>query len=217
MKPPLLISCDFDGTITRQDTLVEILNTYGSDHWHDIQKKVVAGTLSIREGLQAEMGSVQADETALKELLQRRVELDPSFSPFLKTVRAQGIPLVLLSGGFDLCLETVLAKEGLSYIPYLANHLHRKDGSWKVEFPYPSVTCQDCGHCKGDPVSAWKSQGYTTVFVGNGVTDRCAVLAADLTFTKDELQTWCRSQGIPSVPYRTFTDVQHALEDRGWL
>lgn len=217
MKKPLLISCDFDGTITRQDTLVEILNTYGSDHWQEIQKKVVAGELSIREGLQAEMGSVQADEPTLKELLERRVEMDPTFSAFLKTVRAQGIPLVLLSGGFDLCMETVLAKEGLVYLPYLANRLYRKDGRWSVEFPYPCASCQDCGHCKGDPISAWKTQGYTTVFVGNGVTDRCAVLAADLTFAKEELHAWCQSQGIPSVAYRTFIDVQRELEDRGWL
>ena len=217
MKQPLLISCDFDGTITRQDTLVEILNTYGSDRWHDIQKKVVAGELSIREGLQAEMGGVQADEPALKELLERRVELDPTFSPFLKTVRAQGIPLVLLSGGFDLCMETVLAKAHLPYLPYLANRLYRKDGFWAVEFPYPSANCRDCGHCKGDPVSSWKAQGYTTVFVGNGVTDRCAVLAADLTFAKDELSTWCRSQGIACVEYKTFNDVQQELEKRGWL
>ncbi len=217
MKPPLLISCDFDGTVTRQDTLVEILNTYGSGHWHDIQKKVAVGEMSIREGLQAEMSTVQADETALKELLTRRVEMDPSFSPFLKTVRAQGIPLVLLSGGFDLCVETVLAEKGLGPLPYLANRLYRKNGSWGVEFPYPSVTCQDCGHCKGDPILSWKAQGYTTVFVGNGVTDRCAVRAADLTFAKDDLATWCRSQGIPAVSYQTFTDVQHDLEGRGWL
>lgn len=217
LKPQLLVACDFDGTLTRQDTLVEILNRYGDTQWHEVQRKVVSGEITIREGLQTEMGSVRASPEELKSLLADRVEVDPSFPSFLRKMRTQGIPLVCLSGGFDLCIETVLGKAGLWPLPTLANRLVRDNGSWTVEYPYPSTQCGSCGHCKGDPIRAWNDQGYLTIFVGNGVTDRCAALSAKLTFAKDELHSWCQANGIPSVLYQTFDDIEEELNRRGWL
>jgi len=217
MKQPLLIACDFDGTVTKHDTLVEILDRYGSPQWRRVQEKVVSGEMSIREGLRQEMGSVRAGPEEIRELLQTRVELDPGFPPFYTETRALGIPVVILSGGFDLCVETVMEKQGIWPIPYLANRLSRIDGSWRVEYPYPSETCADCGHCKGDPIREWNAKGYATVFVGNGVTDRCAVLNATLTFAKDELESWCRSQKIAAVSFRTFHDVRQELKSRNLI
>ncbi|MCM8812149.1 MAG: HAD-IB family phosphatase [Candidatus Omnitrophica bacterium] len=217
MKQPLLIACDFDGTVTKQDTLVEILDRYGSASWRSVQDQVVAGTLSIREGLRQEMSSVRADLHQLKNLLSERVALDAGFPPFFSRMRNSGIPVVLLSGGFDLCVETVMQRHGLWPVPYLANRLVRDNGSWRVEYPHPSAACDNCGHCKADAVKAWKEQGYFTVFVGNGVTDRCAAEVAGLTFAKDELAAWCATQKIPAVAYATFHDIEADLNRRGWL
>ena len=217
MKPQLIIACDFDGTVTRQDTLVEILNSFGSPAWHEVQKKVVRGELTIREGLEAEMGSVRASEEELRQVLENRIELDPGFIRFHRTLQMKGVPLVLLSGGFDLCVETVLRRAGLWPLPFLANRLTRNNGSWHIEFPYPSTRCAACGHCKGDSISNWNTQGYTTIFVGNGVTDRCGALVATLTFAKDELGHWCKTQGIACVHYQNFEDIQKELERREWL
>lgn len=217
MSLPLLIACDFDGTVTRQDTLVEILNRFGHSRWPEIQERVVAGELSIREGLRSEMGSVRATEAELSELLSSRIEVDPTFPSFLQGMRRKGIPVVVLTGGFDFCVETVLRAAGLWPVPMLANRLHPRDGGWQVDFPYPSARCAACGHCKGDPIREWVSRGYTTVFVGNGVTDRCAAQAAALTFAKDELSPWCKDQGIPAVDFHSFKDVQKELEKREWL
>ena len=216
-RPHLLISADFDGTVTRQDTLVQILDKYGDPDWRKIQDQVVSGEITIRDGLQREMGSVRASAAEIRDLLQSKVEVDPAFPGFLERMRQRGIPVVILSGGFDFCVETVMVKSGAWPIPFLANRLQHDRGSWKVEFPYPSALCDACGHCKGDPIRAWKEQGYLTVFAGNGVTDRCGALAADLTFAKDELDRWCAAQGISAVGYATFDDVEQELSRRGWL
>ena len=217
MKPRLLVACDFDGTVTRQDTLVQILDRYGSADWRQIQAEVVSGQITIREGLSREMGSVRAGSDELQQLLTDEVELDPSFPDFFVRMRQAGIPVVLLSGGFDLCVEIVMKSSGLWPVPYLANRLQRSNGSWAVEFPFPSVRCQACGHCKGDAIRSWSRQGYTTVFVGNGVTDRCATEVATLSFAKDELAEWCRREGIPAVPYESFGQVEAELKRREWV
>jgi HAD superfamily phosphoserine phosphatase-like hydrolase len=217
MKPQLLVACDFDGTITLQDTLVEILNRYGSPTWTCVQEKVASGELSIREGLQSEMGSVRATRAELEGLLAERIQLDPTFPGFLRRMRERGVPLVLITGGFDLCVEAVMAQSGLWPVPFLANRLREADGSWRVDFPYPSATCTACGHCKGDPIRSWRAQGYTTVFAGNGVTDRCAALNANLTFAKDDLESWCRREAVKASRFENFDDIQEELEKREWL
>ena len=221
MRPQLLIASDFDGTITRQDTLVELLNAFGSSQWNQVQEKVVSGNLSIREGLEAEMASVRASPQELKRLLISRIEVEPTFPPFVRQMQRRGIPLVCLSGGFDLCVQTVLENAGLWPLPFLANRLVPLNGTgtvkWHVEFPYPSVSCSACGFCKGDSIETWNKQGYTTVFVGNGVTDRCAAMTASLTFAKDELARWSHSQKIEAIPYRDFRDIEKELTKRGWL
>ena len=229
MKPQLLIACDFDGTVTRQDTLVEILNRYGAPGWAQVQERVLSGELAIREALEWEMRSVRASRQELEELLATRVEVEPTFREFLMGMRGRGVPVILLTGGFDLCVETVLVKAGLWPVPYLANRLVRVNGSpgqpsssdagagWHVEFPYLSSACRACGHCKGDSLRHWAGQGFTTVFVGNGVTDRCGAQAAALTFAKDELWTWCQTEGLPAVSYQSFEDVEAELKRRGWL
>ena len=231
MKPQLLIACDFDGTVTRQDTLVEILNRFGSPGWTRVQDRVVSGEISIREGLKSEMGSVRASRQELQELLAERIHLDPTFPGFLRQMRLRGIPVVLITGGFDLCVETVMAQSGLWPVPFLANRLISKsvpgtekvlgtkypEEDWQVDFPYPSQTCTACGHCKGDPIRNWRAQGYTTVFVGNGVTDRCGAAAASLTFAKEELGHWCRREGVQAVEFQNFDDIQEELRKRQWL
>jgi len=110
-----------------------------------------------------------------------------------------------------------MAQSGLWPVPFLANRLRQTGGSWQVDFPYPSPTCAACGHCKGDPIRSWRAQGYTTVFAGNGVTDRCAAAAASLSFAKEELSHWCRREGVPAVAFRNFDDIQEELRRREWL
>ena len=214
---PVLIACDFDGTVTRQDTLVELLNRFGSANWTEIQERVVSGELSIREGLTEEMRSVRAGAEEVDQLLSSRVEMDPSFPPFLQKTRRKGIPLVILSGGFDLCVRTVFQQAGLWPVPLLANQIRPDEGFWQVDFPHPSARCTACGLCKGDSIRKWNSQGYTTVFVGNGVTDRCAAQVAQMTFAKSELGSWCDDRRIPAVRYETFDDIQQELARREWL
>jgi 2-hydroxy-3-keto-5-methylthiopentenyl-1-phosphate phosphatase len=241
MKPQLLVACDFDGTVTRQDTLVEILDTYGSPNWRQIQDRVVSGEMSIREGLQHEMASVKATANQLKTLLRERVSIESTFVPFLHKMRVRGIPVVLLTGGFDLCVETVLEKNRLGPLPALSNRLiptfssvsnetgggsrpkngdqpeEKEQAGWQVQFPFPSDRCQACGYCKADPIRDWNRKGYKTIFIGNGVTDRCPAAEATLTFAKEELLDWSESEGIAAVPFETFNDVEDNLRKRKWL
>jgi 2-hydroxy-3-keto-5-methylthiopentenyl-1-phosphate phosphatase len=52
-------------------------------------------------------------------------------------------------------------------------------------------------------------------FVGDGTSDRYGALYSDLVFAKPRLATICLGDGVPFLPWQTFSDVRAALESVG--
>ena len=50
------------------------------------------------------------------------------------------------------------------------------------------------------------------VFIGNGLSDRCAVGEADWIFAKEYFAAYCAERGAAYTEFHTFTDLS-----RGWL
>ena len=58
---------------------------------------------------------------------------------------------------------------------------------------------------------ARRARGFArTVFVGDGLSDRCGARAADAVYAKDDLARWCAREGIAARAYATFADVARA-------
>ncbi|MGH7724962.1 MAG: hypothetical protein ACREOU_05990, partial [Candidatus Eiseniibacteriota bacterium] len=49
-----------------------------------------------------------------------------------------------------------------------------------------------------------------TVFIGDGLSDRCGARAADVVYAKGDLLAFCRDAGIPARPFANFEDVARA-------
>jgi 2-hydroxy-3-keto-5-methylthiopentenyl-1-phosphate phosphatase len=49
------------------------------------------------------------------------------------------------------------------------------------------------------------------VFVGDGASDRKAVLLADVVFAKGHLADWCEAADVAYRPFATLADVQRGL------
>ena len=45
------------------------------------------------------------------------------------------------------------------------------------------------------------------MFVGDGLSDRCAAPRADVVYAKDDLMEFCVARGIAARPFMTFEDV----------
>jgi 2-hydroxy-3-keto-5-methylthiopentenyl-1-phosphate phosphatase len=58
----------------------------------------------------------------------------------------------------------------------------------------------------------FKQMGRKTIVIGDGMTDRCAITAADIIFAKEELQDICRQDGFPFFSFRDFSDIQFTLK-----
>jgi 2-hydroxy-3-keto-5-methylthiopentenyl-1-phosphate phosphatase len=76
------------------------------------------------------------------------------------------------------------------------------------------MDCTRCGNCKRFHLEKLKREGFTTVYIGNGYSDRCPSEHADVVLAKGELLDHCRAQEIAHIPFENFRDVERELTDR---
>ena len=51
------------------------------------------------------------------------------------------------------------------------------------------------------------------MYVGDGISDRCASLLADVVFARAGLAEWLDAQGVGYIPYGDFHDVLRWLKN----
>ncbi len=147
------------------------------------------------------------DEQELRRIV-REVPLDPGFPALIDALRAAGAEVVVLSDGYGFYAEEICEDQGLALI---SNHIDWQD--WSVMFPAISASCDcpGCGTCKAAAIQAAKTQGRTTVLVGDGASDRRGAAVADRVFAKADLAAWCRTTRLEYHPFASLTDVMSAL------
>ncbi len=134
---PVHIFSDFDGTITKKDTLV-FLSTHlggGPEMVQAIGRLIREGKITLRDAIAAEMRSIRAPFDEAVRLLREEVEIDPEFPAFAKWCRDRVIPLTILSAGFEEIIDLFIKPADFPGIEIRANKLKpdEKKG-WQCEF-----------------------------------------------------------------------------------
>ena len=119
--------------------------------------------------------------------------------------------MTVVSDGLDFYIVPFLEQHGTS-ADFRSNRLEVSDHGWKLSFPYHNDDCGGCGNCKSSHVDAARQQGKFVIYVGDGLSDRCAASRADLVFAKGDLRKYCEEQGIP---YREFDHLGDVAEYLG--
>jgi HAD superfamily phosphoserine phosphatase-like hydrolase len=234
-----IILCDFDGTITTQDTLVMILDRFAGCAWKTVAKDILNNEFGTAIGLKKEIALCNPKKTtreAIVKLLKEDIEIDLHFKPFLGFCAAYNYEFMIVSGGFSLCIDTILEKYGLGKLPYYANKLlfprlnPTRRNSWRgpassclseglagekdklaIEYPYASQKCNKCGNCKTMHLERYRRAGYRITYIGDSITDTCPAKHADLVFSKGHLTGYCLDKNIAHINYQTFADIQEYL------
>ena len=113
----------------------------------------------------------------------------------------------VLSSGFIETIAPVLERIGLGDLEILANSVDARPDGWRVLWRDEAV-CAVCGEpCKRASLPA----GHEVIYVGDGISDRCAALASDRVFATRGLARYLDGIGEPYDPFDTFHDVVDAL------
>lgn len=204
--------CDFDGTITLHDTTDAVLEAFASPAYLEWERKWEEGSLTALECMQRQTELIVATPEELNAFLQH-LSIDPGIYLLGRGCRESGGSLTIVSDGIDFLMEGVLRGKGLDHLPRYANRLHwNHDMGFYLTFPHRDWNCRDgCGVCKCRLLEKCAVAGGPKVYIGDGLSDRCAVQAADRVFAKKKLQEYCLEKGIPHQPFATLTEVAESL------
>ncbi len=201
---------DFDGTISLVDTCYAMVARFAGPGWEDWENRWLKGEITTKECARGIFHLFHTTEKALTDFILS-LDIDSSFPAFVHWCRGRGESLYILSDGYDLNIRLLLAKYGLDDLPYFANRLRYTDNRFSIETPYHNPQCGRCGTCKRTIIRRLTREGWRTVYVGDGHSDKCAAREADVVFAKNSLLVYCGEQNIPCVPFQDFTHIMRYL------
>jgi 2-hydroxy-3-keto-5-methylthiopentenyl-1-phosphate phosphatase len=209
----LNVFTDFDGTITKEDTLVMVLDRFAAGQWRAIEDLVTQNKMTEREALQAEFDLVTASYSEVLHFLQKHVQIDATFKKFAGWCRKNKLPLTVLSGGFKPFIEITFEKFDIADgIQIYANMVEVVNAKWKI-IPSRLPKINDlCNHCKTYHLVQAKNDHNTIVYIGNGNTDRCPAKQADVIFAKENLAQFLTENKHTYHNFKNFSHIQEQLQ-----
>jgi 2,3-diketo-5-methylthio-1-phosphopentane phosphatase len=210
------VFCDFDGTVVPLDVGNALFKKFAGQRAEEIVERYLGGLINARECYRLECLAV--DSLDRNELLSfvDQFQPDSHFQDFERFCSGRGIPVTIVSDGFDVYVDRILASHGFSHVPRFANHLEfvSDDGRSKLvpSFPHRDAECEQCANCKRNHILNLSADDDIVVYVGDGFSDRCPVRYADIVFARKSLIRYCQEQNISYVEFRHFGEVREKLE-----
>ena len=205
----MLVFVDFDGTITDIDTFDALVrDAVGDDVWDAIDAELVAGRMTLRDGLARQASLIRKTQAEAVAFLEANATVDPAFPPFVRTAQRYGAHVRILSSGVRQIIEAALRRVDVA-VPVYANDVDFNADGWTMTFIDESVN----GHDKAAHVRAARLAGETTVYIGDGISDFAAVHEADRCFAKAgrSLERYCETQRIACTAFRSFAEIEAAI------
>lgn len=182
-----VVFCDFDGTITAQESFVSMLEEFAPQAAEELLPLIHAQKLTLKVGVKQMLETIPS--TSYPQILERAASLliRPGLEELLKFLNAQQIPFVVISGGLRGMVTTVLKQHQTSTSQPLINsvtaiHAADIDASGQYLQVYSDYV--------GDTELVAKAQimaqypATETIAIGDSVTDINMALQADLVFAR---------------------------------
>jgi 2-hydroxy-3-keto-5-methylthiopentenyl-1-phosphate phosphatase len=212
-KPAVQVFCDFDGTVTKGDTIDVLLEALADNEWRKIEERWVRGEISGRECMSLQVPLIRGGWPAMLKVLDT-VEVDNSFATFVNWCNLRKIEISIVSDGIDQVIAHLLKREGIQISQIYANKLvDRGDGRLGLEFPSRGtrIVCPT-GQCKCQVLDQAPTN-MSKVVIGDGRSDFCWSRNSDILFAKDKLAKYCLANSIPHNSFDNFVQIRVALEE----
>lgn len=210
-----LYLCDFDGTVAREDVGNRFFGRFTRDRalWERVIEDWREGRAGGREVLARECALLDVDRAEAERFLEG-FGVDAGFAGFRSAALARGDRVAIASDGLLFYIRRILDRFELTDVPAYANDARFAGTAVVPVFGSPEGEgCGRCGTCKAAVLArlvrdrAPGTRAPLSVFVGDGLSDRCAARVADVVYAKGDLLRFCESEGIAARPFVTFADV----------
>ena len=203
----MIIQCDFDGTITRNNLSVLLRQRFARGDWQQIESDYLDGNLTVEQSNRLQYVLIKEPKERLQEFVRQHVEVRPGFVGFARYCHETGIPLVIVSSGLDFYIETVLAQIGMQNLElHCGQTSFDKDGI-VVSYTDPEGNIVNEGF-KKRYLNWLRKRDSNIIYIGDGLSDLEAARNADHVFATDHL---LRLLSTDSVAYSAFSDFYDLL------
>ncbi|HEX9020125.1 MAG TPA: MtnX-like HAD-IB family phosphatase, partial [Nitrospirota bacterium] len=209
MESPYFFAIDFDGTVTDADIIDTVLQRFADPAWQEVETQWERGLIGSRQCLETQMSLVDSSLAGLLDYIDE-FAIDESFRDFIALLAERQIPYAIISDGFRVFIERLLATAGLKRLPVYANELREENTGLKTLFPYSRPDC-DAANCKCDVVARLSGE-RPVILIGDGRSDFCIARKANHVFTKNTLTGHCRANSIPHTPFDSFSEITAFLK-----
>lgn len=204
------IFIDFDGTISPVDISNAFFTRYADRDAAHAVEEWKQGLISSTECLQRELDAYKGDIRLLAEFAARQ-EIDHGFFRLKGECERRGIDIYIVSDGLDYYIGPFLERHGVNE-NLLTNCMDVSSGRAELRFPHFNEACGRCANCKSSHVQAEKDKGKTVIYIGDGLSDKCAASLADVVFAKGDLARHCDENGVPYTPFVGLHEVAESIK-----
>lgn len=218
-RPPIIF-CDFDGTITLRDNIVSAMKHFNPPGWEKIVHDILNESKSIQQGvgeLFALLPSSMKEEVTAYILANANIR--EGFPELLQWCKDHNVPFYVTSGGIDFFVYPVLKPFGIPADHIYCNGSDFSGNNILITWPHScDYNCSNhCGMCKTTVIQRFPKDDYYRILIGDSITDFAGAKLVDLVFSRSHLTDKCKELGLPFIPFETFHDIIHYLNQGGRL
>ncbi|BAY40754.1 HAD-superfamily hydrolase [Nostoc sp. NIES-2111] len=201
-----IVFCDFDGTITVEETFVAVLKKFAPELSAQLLPEMYAKKLTLREGVKQILQSIpSASYPEIVEFTKPQL-IRSGFIELLDFLEFQGVPLVVISGGLRGMVEVVLNKL-----------VQRVEGIYAVDVDTRNAYLKVNSQYEEDTELIAKVQvmdKYTAdekIAIGDSITDLNMALQASVVFARSPLTKYLDEQQKPYIFWNDFLEIRDYL------
>lgn len=208
-----VVLCDFDGTITVQDTAEWILDKYANGDWRELDDCYVRGKISLLDCMRDQFSMVTTDKSTIVAELDKDITLREGFPELVDICLRNRTKVQIVSAGLDFVIEHFLKKLKVEskVSTYSAMTF---DDNGHISFHFPKLTMPEAKTFKDDLVLQYHKLGYQVSYFGDGMpdTEACSISDHRFTIKGRRLEAELAKKGLPFHSFERFSDIIPTLE-----
>jgi len=205
-KHKRVVFCDFDGTITKQETFVAMLNRFAPEKMKEFGKKLLQYKITLREGVRGVVESIPSCHYSDMVGFINDKEIREGFEELLVFLKDFDTPFIIISGGLKDSVERRLE----SYMDFI-DGIYAPSIDASGEF-LKMVSAFEEGDELVAKVRVMNLFSYDqSISIGDGATDHKMALHSTLVFARDRLITFLDKNHARYVPWENFLEIKKYL------
>ncbi len=206
----MIIQCDFDGTIIRNNLSVLLREKYACGDWQKIDSDYLQGHLTVEQSNKLQFALIKEPKERLQEFVRQHIELRPGFVEFVRFCQESAILFAIVSSGLDFYIEPVLAEIGMPDLELHCGRTSFSRGGIDVAYYDPAGNIASEGFKK--KYLTWlKKRGGNIIYLGDGLSDLEAARQADHVFATGHLLDLLDTYSIERSAFSDFYDLQRQI------